>query len=113
MQWGAPQPFEDAAVAGPGQRLGGGEEDGRPLLVPQAEHGHGDEGLGDRADPVLRARVGCPPTDRTGGTGPGEFAVPDDAGDDGRQAGVGLFAGQAQVEAGTAGVVETRHGGPR
>ena len=72
--------------------------------VPQPEHAHRDEGLGDRAHPVLRVVVRALATGAavhgTGGAAPHEGPAADDPGDERGHPAVALRAGQRGVEAG-------------
>ena len=72
----------------------------RPRIA-QPHDGDGDEGLGDRAHPVLRVRVGgrprpARPSSGADGVGPDESAVAHDAGGDRRQPAPALL-GREQV----------------
>jgi hypothetical protein len=66
--------------------------------VPQAEHGDGDERLGDRPGPVLSDRVGRLAIDEAASAGPDQLAVPHEAGHDRGQPLACLLMGQPHVK---------------
>jgi hypothetical protein len=80
--------------AGTGQvgveRVGEGEA----ALVAQPHDHDGDEGLGDRPDPVLHVGVGDGAVDPAAAAVPRQDAVADDTGDHRREALAGLLLGQ-------------------
>jgi hypothetical protein len=62
-------------------------------LVAQPHDEHGDERLGQRADPVLGAAVRLVPLEHAPGAAPGLAAIPGHRADQGRRPALGLADG--------------------
>ncbi len=88
---------------GDGGTVGGGARQVAPqrvgeveqALVPQPQYEHGDEGLGDRADPVLDVGGRRVTVDHAAGAAPDQSPVPEHTGDHRGGAALGLGDGQA------------------